>query len=155
MSVILDELTTGLNVIAIIKSGQTLSRRYNKLVVIDHSKFEGIQRFAYGESKYSTRDIIKEYSSKGIEFATLLMESTYLQLENGNDPLRVQKYADKFNMLVLMKNSLTNSVEGIKQISNTYKTDETLVQEYNTMVTTIKYNVDIIQFKLDCLSKTT
>ena len=123
MSVIQDELITGLNVIAIIKSGQTLSRRYNKLVVVDHSKIEGIQRFAYGESKYSTRDIIKEYSSKGIEFATLLMESTYLQLENGDDQLRVQKYADKFNALVLMKNALLNSVEGIKQLSNTYRAD--------------------------------
>lgn len=153
MSVIQDELITGLNVIAIIKSGQTLTKRYNKLVVVDHTKLEGIQRFAYGESKYSARDIIKEYSSKSIEFSTLLMESTYLQLQDGHDSLRVQKYADRFNSLVLIKNALSGAVEGIKQISNTYKNDETLVQEYKTIITTIEYNVGIIQFKLDCLSK--
>jgi hypothetical protein len=152
MSTILERLTTGLNIIGTIKSGQTLSRRSGKLVVIDHTKSEGLCRLWLNESRQTSRDLIAEYTNGGIEYASLLMESKYVSL-SANDQLHVQKYADRINGLILLKNSLNNATRGIEQISNTYKNDETLLQEYKTLMTSINYNVNIIKHTLNSLDQ--
>lgn len=153
MSVILDDLTTGLNIIATIKRGQTLSKRYNKLVVTDHTQTEGIYRALWREDRYTTRDIIKEYVLKSIELSELLLDSKYLTLVDVENALHIQKYAMLYNGLTVLHNSLKDSKEGIKQTSKTYETDETLLQEYKTLIQKIEYHIGVIAFKLESLKK--
>lgn len=153
MSTILDDLITGLNIISTIKSGQTLSKRYNKLVVIDHTRAEGMRRTLLGEDRYASRDIIKEFVQKSIELSDLLMESKYLYQLDTDDTLQIQKYANIINNLTILKKSLDDSIGGIKQTSNTYASDETLKQEYNTLVSKIEYHTGIIKYKLETLTK--
>jgi len=149
MLTILDDFITGLNIISTIKSGQTLSKRWNKLVVIAHDSSESINRIRFSESRYSARDLIKEYVQKGIEYSELLMESIYIRPPTANNALHIEKYAKYINGLTLFKDALNRSIEGIKQISNTYKDDETLLQEYNTIIGQAKYNVGVIKAKLE------
>lgn len=153
MTTILDELITGLNIISTIKSGQTLCRRNNKLIVIAHTAAEGIQRRWLGETRHVTRDIIKEYVNRGIEYALLLMESSYLTPASFNDNLYMEKYAERVNWLSVLKNALVKSIEGIKQTSTTYNHDETLTQEYITMIGVIEYQTSVVAYKLDTIIK--
>jgi hypothetical protein len=153
MSVILDDLTTGLNIIATIKRGQTLSKRYNKLVVIDHTQAEGVYRTLWKEDRYTTRDLIRDIVLKSFELSDLLLDSKYLTPTDVYNALHIQKYADIHHGLTILHKSLTNSIEGIKQTSETYKSDESLLQEYNTLVKKIEYHVSIIDHHLRSLKK--
>ena len=108
-------ILTDLGIISQINTGKTLAIRKNKLVVVDHTKSEGVYRYLYNEGRNIVKDIIKRTVDSAIEYSELLIESRYLQPIT-NDELHKTKSRERFNMLTRVMKSLKSAIMGIQQL---------------------------------------
>lgn len=141
-------ILTDLGIISQINTGKTLAIRKNKLVVVDHTKSEGVYRYLYSEDRNIVKDIIKRTVESAIEYSELLIESRYLQPVT-DDELHKTKSRERFNMLTRVMKSLKNAIVGIQQLQTTYKNDSTYVEELKSIIANIEFHVRTITKKIE------
>ncbi len=149
---IIDNILLDLKIISQLKVGNKLYRNYNNLLGIqEYERFISIKRYLFGDSRYRAIEDIQRVIEFAIEKCQSILDSIYYNKSCKSvidNPFIKQKYDTEYNIrknyLISLHTELKNSIIGINNLKETYKTDINIVSKIDLILADIENFVEQI-----------
>ena len=144
---LLESHIINLKIISKIPADTRVSVADGTVVKDQESALQPIIRFIKGDSRHRTVDVIKNIINSTIDSADNMCDSVYLQVGDTKEASthEYNRFKQIYEDLRSISFALNESTRGIKNISNTYKSDDIVVSNMDRLLERIQAQTDKIQ----------